>query len=975
MRSRGISRWVATPMWMAGCLAGGETPVVRAADDPPYPCYRAESAIRLDGKADEPAWRSAREIGEFKLPWEKPPRSATTSTRAKLLWDDRYLYYFAEMQDGNVKATREQRDGELWLDDVFELFFKPRQDDPGYYEFQVNPLGTLLDIFYPERAPGGYADRKNRDRFGHAAQVVVTGTLNDGGDRDAGWSVEGRIPWTDFNPTGGGPGEGDAWRFTLCRYDYDPRFENKAANELSVSADSMIRDFHAHEHYAVLSFEGAYDPRTALPESLQAVGGLVLPFEGTPEPPPPYRAEPAFGDWTIPRLIDFQFEPGTGALLYVDQPPGIKGSRLVRLKQRTPAETEVLLEWPEETLYSLAFHPDYESNGQFFVSHFGPMTAAREERRMRVQRLVMKRDGSGELVSEPGETIIEWETWGHTGGAMAFDDEGKFYVTTGDGTGDSDTRLAGQDLSHLLAKVLRLDVDQASGDRAYSIPPDNPFLDQSGVRPETFAYGLRNPWRMAWDSELERLWVGNNGQDRWEQVYLVEAGANYGWSVYEGSEIFYAERERGPHPIQLPTLEHDHGEARSLTGGLVYRGDGLPELKGAYVYGDHSTGKIWGARHDGEQVTWAEELADTTLAIVQFNTDPETGDLLVGHHAQQRDGGGIYRLVPFEPDPEAAPFPRKLGETGLFTDVASHRVRPEILGYDVIVPQWADGAEFDRFVALPASEPRLRFAARRGWGLPDESVVFQTVSQAGRRLETRMLVKQAKDWKAYTYAWNAEQTEAELVGPEGVEIALEGGGTWKVPSRVDCMNCHSRAANFLLGLEAAQLNRDRDYGHGFVANQLQVMDDLGWFLSSSTGTRRSTMREEPGAIDRLVDPFDETNPDIERRARSFLHARCSGCHRESGGGNAMMHLQHFSEPEKFGVIDGEPLHGNQGLEGDEVRIVKPGDPLNSVMLQRVSKSGPGQMPPVGSQHPDPKAVGLLLQWIMKALPPESDEPE
>ena len=234
------------------------------------------------------------------------------------------------------------------------------------------------------------------------------------------------------------------------------------------------------------------------------------------------------------------------------------------------------------------------------------------------------------------------------------------------------------------------------------------------------------------------------------------------------------------------------------------------------------------------------------------------------------------------------------------------------------------------------------------------------------------MVKQAKDWKAYTYAWNAEQTDAELVGADGVELALEGGETWRVPSRVDCMHCHSREANFLLGLEAAQLNRDRDYGDGFVANQLRVMDDLGWFLSSPEGPRRSTMKDDPEAIDRLVDPFDETNPDIEARARSFLHARCSGCHRESGGGNAMMHLQHFSTPDKFGVINTEPLHGNQGLEGDDVCIVKPGDPLKSVMLQRVSKSGPGQMPPVGSQHPDPKAVGLLIQWIMKATPPAEE---
>ncbi len=940
----------------------------------PYQCLQAETAPRLDGKDDDEAWKHAVEIPDFILPWEKPPRDATTETRAKLLWDAKYLYYYAEMEDADLQATHKERDSELWLDDVFELFFKPAATNPGYYEFQANPLGAMLDIYYPERAPKGYFDQKNKGRFGHAVKVIVNGTLNSPDDQDNGWQVEGRIPWTDFKPTGGGPKLGDQWQFTLCRYDYDKRFENKQKNELSVSAASMIRDFHAHEHYAPIVFAPPFDPKSSLPPHLQKTGGIKTRIEGSPDPPSPYRPEPALTE-PISRLIDFKFEPDTKRMLYIDQPPGSKGSRLMRLLNRETGESEVLINAPDNTFYSLEFHPVFAENGHFYLSFFGPASAARDDRSVRVKQYTMTRDRAATVFPAAGKTIIEWETWGHTGGAMAFDDDGLFYVTTGDGTGDSDTRMTGQDLSVLHAKLLRLDIDRPDEGRNYSIPKDNPFVGEDGVRPETFAYGLRNPWRMAWDKKLKRMWIGNNGQDRFEQVYLAERGANYGWSVMEGSAEFYAERKRGPHPISPPTLEHDHGESRSLTGGMIYEGDALPELKGAYIYGDHSTGKIWAARHDGKQVTWHKEIADTTFGVTQFGTDPVTGDLLVSNHGNTRDGGGLYKLVPNPPDSEAAPFPMKLSETGLFLDTKEHTTREELLPYDVIIPQWADGATFERYIALAQDEPRIGFGGRRGWNMPDGTVVFQTVTLGERRLETRVMTKQEKDWFTYTYAWNEDQTDATLVPAEGGEIKLADGTEWKIPSRVDCMNCHSRAANFLLGLQTAQINRDYDYGHGFEKNQLAVMDDLGLFLRAGSAKRTSLMRGTPDENDRLVDPFDESNPDLNARARSFLHARCSQCHVEAGGGNSKMAMQFYqTDPEKFGLIGYAPSHGSQGLEGDDVKIVAPGNPGKSVLFNRIAKSGPGQMPPVGAVTPDPHGVGLLLRWILEVNEDDTSAP-
>jgi hypothetical protein len=151
--------------------------------------------------------------------------------------------------------------------------------------------------------------------------------------------------------------------------------------------------------------------------------------------------------------------------------------------------------------------------------------------------------------------------------------------------------------------------------------------------------------------------VGNQGQDLWEQIYLIERGANYGWSIVEGTHKFNDEQKAGPTPISKPVAEHSHAEARAMTGGLIYNGSALPELKGAYIYADYSTGRIWGIRHDGKEVTWHKLIADSTLQITGFGTDSK-GEMLICDH-QPGDKGGFYRLVPTPP--ASSPTSRSTG--------------------------------------------------------------------------------------------------------------------------------------------------------------------------------------------------------------------------------------------------------------------------------------------------------------------------
>ncbi|MBC8290077.1 MAG: PQQ-dependent sugar dehydrogenase, partial [Planctomycetes bacterium] len=429
---------------------------------------------------------------------------------------------------------------------------------------------------------------------------------------------------------------------------------------------------------------------------------------GSPEPPLPFRPKQVLPNIKVDWLILVIREPGSERLLFIHENRGKKTTyRLCRtVDDGSSGKFEVLLD-SSDTNYSVCFHPDYEQNGYLYVGGGGRQTGE-EPKRCHITRYTLKRtlpEKIGEGIStsldpKSAVPIIDWESNGHNGHAIVFGLDGMLYVTTGDGTSDSDTNITGQGLDHLLAKVLRLDVDHPDDGRAYSIPKDNPFVGMKNVRPETWAIGFRNPWRMCLDPKTGHIWVGNNGQDLWEQAYLVTKGANYGWSVYEGSHPFYLERKLAPVPLTKPTFEHSHAEARSLTGGVVYHGEKFPKLRGAYLYADYSTGKIWAGKHDGEKVLWHQEIADTVMQITSFGLDAN-GELLITDH-QGGGKGGFFTLEPI-PVPETLPtFPGALSRTGLFEDVSKHQLKPGIIPYSGHSPVWSDGTDKARSIAMPA---------------------------------------------------------------------------------------------------------------------------------------------------------------------------------------------------------------------------------------------------------------------------------
>jgi uncharacterized repeat protein (TIGR03806 family) len=754
---------------------------------------------------------------------------------------------------------------------------------------------------------------------------------------------------------------------------------------------------------APLSAQPPAKPASGLDKRFPLTTSRVV---GSPEPPPPYRVRKAFDDLKLNHPIHAVHQPGSDRLLVITQRNSYGATKLQRfVDDPKSTELELLLD-TDGTAYDIVFHPHFAANGYVYVGSNGP---DKKPKKTRVIRYTMDRKPPYKLDPDSAKVIIEWESDGHNGGAMAFGADGMFYVTSGDGTSDSDTNIVGQDMTTLLAKVLRIDIDHPDPGKEYSVPKDNPFVDLKDARPEIWAYGLRNPWRMTVDPKTGHLWVGQNGQDLWEQAFLVKKGDNFGWSVTEGSQPFYPNRKRGPTPIVLPTIEHHHVEFRSLTGGVVYYGTRFPELAGAYIYGDYSTGKIWAMKHDGQKPLWHKEIADARLQISGFALDSR-GELLICDH--RGDGKGtLYTLEANPPHAKPTFFPRTLTETGLFKSVKGHVMEPALIPYSVVAPFWGDNAVKERWIALPGDESRIGYAGSNGWTFPDETVIVKSFAlemregdpASKRWIETRLLTRQQGEWFGYSYAWNDEQTEAHLVEGKGRDrpftIAAKTGErqqVWHYPSRTECMVCHSRAANWVLGLQTLQMNKDHNYA-GIVAHQLRTLDHIGVLKPNWDSEAKNALRSEAKAQKlgdkerdefvkanlpadtgveafikvtsadkgrRLVDPMD-ASADLTQRARSYLHVNCAQCHVDAGGGNAQIDLDFARTLDKMKIIDVAPQHDTFGIAG--AKLIAPGHPERSVLLHRLAHRGRGQMPPLATSLVDEPAVEMLRAWV-RAMP-------
>jgi uncharacterized repeat protein (TIGR03806 family) len=693
-------------------------------------------------------------------------------------------------------------------------------------------------------------------------------------------------------------------------------------------------------------------------------------LHGTPDPPDPYRTEVAYPRLQFHEPLAIALLPGGERFVLAE-----RRGKVFAFPDRADAVAELLVDL-ERTLYGIAPHPRFADNGELFITS---IVKQDDQEISRLSRFRVERAGVWRIDRASEQSVLEWPAGGHNGGCIEFGPDGLLYLSTGDGSGWADWFSTGQRIDDLLGSILRIDVDRATDGRPYGIPADNPFVQHPGARPEVYSYGHRNVWKFHFDRR-GRLWAGDVGQDLWEMIYLIEKGGNYGWSVQEGAHPFRPERETGPTPILPPLVEHSHSDFRSITGGHIYDADQPADLTGCYIYGDFDTGKIWSLRYQEGRVTEHRQLADTQLRIIDFAKDA-SGRVIVLDFGS----GTIQRLVPSPPpDPKLPEFPRRLSESGLFASTKDHTPAAGLIPYDVNAPLWSDGALKERFLALPG-DAQIEFDAvtypmpAPGWRFPDDTVLVKTFSlemeagnpQSRKRLETRILHHKrmsgkeeeygAQVWRGYTYVWNDDQTDAVLLDSQGLDRELTirdsqaPGGVrrqvWHFPSRAECGLCHTMSAKYALGVNTLQMNRDYDYGHGRV-NQLTQL--VRWNVFTKP------LLEPPEKLPKLAAP-DDPSALLEARARAYLHANCSHCHRLWGGGLVDFQLQADLALDNMGILDVAPLRGTFDLP--DAKVVAPGRPERSVLVHRMQRLGLGRMPHIASNTIDASGVWLLEEWV------------
>ena len=741
---------------------------------------------------------------------------------------------------------------------------------------------------------------------------------------------------------------------------------------------------------------------SALSPLLLAADGkpLRLPWttshiHGSPEPPKPFVAQRVFPKLEFKEALELVFEPLSKRWIVLERAGTILSWPHDGDADHTDLVADIKALHPDlDYLYGIAFHPKFAENHFVFITY---TRGAGIDDGTKLARFEMK---DGKLDTNSEKVILTWRSGGHNGANLQFGADGYLYISTGDSEVPSppDPLNTGQDISDLLSSILRIDVDHTDAGLSYAIPKDNPFIGQmvdtaehkpKPARGEVWAYGLRNPWKMSFDRVTGRLWCGDVGWELWEMIHLIERGGNYGWGKMEASQPVRADAPTPPTPIRAPVVAHSHDEAASITGGYVYHGKKFPELAGAYIYGDWVTGKIWALWHDGKQVTRHEEIADTHHKIITFGQDAD-GELLYLDYSQQ---GALYELQRNKAD-KTGKFPTKLSETGLFKDTQKQLPADGVYPFVVSQHMWQEGAKAQHWIALPQTtkiETQVKTKRDQSGAVqaeyklkwPADSVLAKTLFMAvwngkdrfdyERPIETQILHFNGEVWNGYSYRWKDDASDAELVSSQGDERVFNSQRnykpsspwktTWRFHSRAECMRCHNSWCDVALGFNPPQLHEMYFDSHfdrltlPKFANQSQVDSFVALGLIDGQFAEANPIKL---ATRYNIGDINETQ-DLSHRARSYLHANCSHCHRKNAGGavNMLLNIE-LTLPQTLtsGVT---PQQGGLGLA--DAKLIDPGNPWDSVIALRIAKSGTGHMPIIGPHDVDVQGLKLIEDWI------------
>jgi glucose/arabinose dehydrogenase len=635
----------------------------------------------------------------------------------------------------------------------------------------------------------------------------------------------------------------------------------------------------------------------------------------------------------------------------------------------------------EQGLLGIAFHPKFTENGRFYL--FYSVILADGIRCERVSCFTVK-DGRADPASELVLLQQIDQAPNHQGSCLRFGPDGYLYISLGDEGGQNDQFDNTQRIDkNFFSGILRIDVDKKPGSlppnphpsiptdagvARYSVPPDNPFIhqrqggawegvhngvrlaDPAKVRTEFWATGLRNPWQMHFDPATGDLWVGDVGGGTREEINIVTRGGNYGWPYREGFTNGPKKPRSGETDFQPTDPLFDYtrgtgtGQGVSVTGGLVYQGARLPALAGSYIFADYASGNLWSLRRKSAGPPIATRIAGEA-GISSFGTDPSNGDLLMTDHNDKR----LLRLVAGKP---GSGFPGKLSATHLFISTADLSPAPGVLPYAINHPAWSDGATSRHWIVIPDEKSRMDWSLSGNWNLPAGTIWIQQLDLGGRRIETRLLVKNDAGAYGVSYRWDADQQDATLVAEAGEDLTIDSAPPrrWHIPSQSECMICHTRQAGYALSFNTRQLNTASIHP-AFPGNQLDLLAKHG-FLVGNVGSADT--------LPKFV-PLESNSVALDERARSYLAVNCANCHQPGGLAPTAWDLRPEVPLAETGILTAVGL--NSGGDPANKPIV-PGDPAHSLILHRMAAAnGFQRMPLLGTTTTDQSGVDLLTRWI------------
>ncbi len=638
---------------------------------------------------------------------------------------------------------------------------------------------------------------------------------------------------------------------------------------------------------------------------------------------------------------------------------------------------------------SCEFHPGYTADGNGYLFVFYSFTQ-NGKLYQRVARFTVANGAVNTSTHLPLITQVD-QASNHNGGDLHFGPDGYLYISVGDGGDANDTQDNARYINkNFFAAILRIDVDQKPGSLApnasptfavnpgaYRIPPDNPFVGATShngmsfasdtVRTEIWACGLRNPFRFSFDRATGRLFVGDVGQDAYEEVDILTAGADAGWSYYEGNH----KGPRGPSPAGstylFPIYEYAHGgsnpdfQGNVITGGVLCRSTTINELYGNYIFCDEGSGHIWALQPNG--AAWTARKLGDNANIVAFGEDPRTGEVLLidigANQIKHLVSTGTTGLTP----------PALLSQTGAFSDLATLTPNSGIVSYAPNVSFWSDNALKQRWFSIPKIADKMTFAPDGVWTFPAGEVwikhfdleTTQGDPNTKRRLETRFLVKTASDVYGITYKWRADYSDADLVPESGqdetIPVIANGVTTqqvWHYPARSECRTCHTPVGGFALSFNTRQLNRAGVYG-GQTSNQISALSGAGYFTAPASGVNAMPAFAAAG----------DTTKSLEYRVRSYLAVNCVQCHQPGGAAVGNWDARPTTATDAANIINGA-LNDNGGDAAS--RFAVPGSTLHSMLVKRLQGNGVSRMPPLATNVVDQASVQLVSDWINNDLP-------